>query len=84
MGARQVTAERHRFAMGDACRVTCKGRKFDALVHFVSAEGEPLAVFGYDGILDGFCGWCPVIWQNGAAVTFSGAALDIVPREVAP
>lgn len=73
-----------RWQPGDLCRVTLGHRKWSAVVHFVSADGLPLAVGGYDGIIEGFVSWLPIIWKDGVATTFAGSVLVVEPREVAP
>lgn len=56
------------------CR--CDPREFDAVVHFIDAEGKPLALM-LDGMIEGFAGWLPLIWRDGSARTFQGTVVEI-------
>lgn len=76
----------HSWKPGDPCTIELYGHDggqalgpLDAIVHLV-AGGKPVAVGGYDGIIDGFVGWLPVLWTGEQAATLLGTPLEITPR----
>jgi hypothetical protein len=71
------------FKPGDRCRINVYEawrsdgpRVLDAVVHMVTAEGQP-ASFAVDAMIEGFVGWLPVIWRDGKAYTFGGSLVDV-------
>lgn len=73
---------------GDRCVLVVRGdrdttgeRRLDAVVHIVSADGKPLAVC-FDGIVEGFVGWLPIIWSTIGdwARTFAGTTVEVEER----
>ncbi len=69
------------FKSGDRCRITVPigdtdCRTYDAIVHLVDGEGRPLALM-FDGMLEGFAGWVPLIWRDGQALTFRGTPVEL-------
>lgn len=68
---------------GERCRFTVAVHElpttFEAVVHLVDGKGQPLA-FLFDGIVEGFTGWLPVIWRNGEAQTFLGTLVEVEAR----
>lgn len=67
------------FKPGDRVRISIEGdrRTWHARVHLVNTEGEPIAVAGYDGIIEGFVGWLPILWIDGQPMTFQRTPLSI-------
>lgn len=65
---------------GDRCRITVPISgvltTFDAVVHLVGADGRPLG-FLFEGMIEGFVGWLPVIWGGSQAHTFAGTVVEI-------
>jgi hypothetical protein len=52
---------------------------FEGIVHFVDAEGRPLAVGGFEAIIEGMLGFCPLIWREGQAFTLRGSLVEVTP-----
>ena len=51
----------------------------DGVVHWVDADGRALAVGGFDGIIEGLLGFCPLVWRDGKAFTLRGALVELEP-----
>ena len=59
------------------CR--CDPPEHEAVVHLLASDGRVAAVGGYDGIIDGFVGWLPVLWTGEQAATLLGTPIELVP-----
>ena len=71
---------------GDPCAITLRRVRpgphdptLEAVVHLVDGEGRPLA-FLFDGVIEGFAGWLPVVWRDGKAYTFLDTHVEVEAR----